>query len=465
MTTSATPLRGLFIGEGGLLVACADAWRTHGHVIEAVVTGNRSVARWADDGGITRLPPAGDLAASLSGRAFDYLFSIVNPRVTPTEVLRMCRRAAINYHDSPLPRYAGFHVTSWAIIAGERSHGVTWHEMTEQVDAGRILAQQTIAIAPDETALSLNTKCHDAALASFQRLLDDLAAGRLSPQPQDQTARSYFPRLRRPPAASVLAWDRPAEELDALGRALSFGSESNPLGLPKIVGDAGAGAVLVTAFTIAAIDERRPAAGVVGRIGDDALVIGTATRPLAIQAAATLDGRPLTPRALAAQLGLAEGKTLPLLGAAVAHRLVAVDTLAARHESFWVDRLASLHPAAVPTSVRPATVADDDASATATSDAAPPAGSARPRQRLRTALPPALAALPAGDAVDRIVAGLAALLARLGQDGPFDVAYRDAELDRLLADDTGTVSRLFASALPLRLTVDTAVPFDELLAA
>jgi len=245
MTTGATPLRGLFIGEGGLLVACADAWRTHGHLIDAVVTGNPSVARWADEGGITRLPPAGDLAAALSsGHAFDYLFSIVNPRVTPATVLRMCRRGAINYHDSPLPRYAGFHVTSWAILAGERSHGVTWHEMTEQVDAGRILAQQTIAIAPDETALSLNTKCHDAALASFQGLLEDLAAGRLSPRPQDPTARSYFPRLRRPPAASVLSWDRPAEELDALGRALSFGSESNPLGLPKIIGDAGAGPTL-----------------------------------------------------------------------------------------------------------------------------------------------------------------------------------------------------------------------------
>ena len=111
MTTTSS-LRALFVGEGGLLVACADAWRAHGQTIEAVVTGNAEVARLAKAAGIDTLAPTDDLPAALGGRPFDYLFSVVNPRLTPAAVLRLARRAAINYHDSPLPQYAGLHITS-----------------------------------------------------------------------------------------------------------------------------------------------------------------------------------------------------------------------------------------------------------------------------------------------------------------------------------------------------------------
>ncbi|HEY2900576.1 MAG TPA: MupA/Atu3671 family FMN-dependent luciferase-like monooxygenase [Polyangia bacterium] len=446
----ATPLRGLFISEGGLLVACADAWRARGHIVAAVVTGNDAVARWAKEAAIDCLAPDTALVPALRDRPFDYLFSIVNPRVTPTEILRLARRAAINYHDSPLPRYAGFHVTSWAIMAGEHSHGVTWHEMTERVDGGDILAQQPFAIAADETALSLNAKCHDAALASFQALLGDLATGRLSPRPQDAAGRSYFPRQRRPAAAAVLAWDRPAAELDALVRALSFGSEANPLGLPKIISRAGA--AVVTALAAANKAGAGLSPGVVGRVADDAFVVGTATGPIAIQAAATLDGQPMTPRALAASLGVREGDVLPLLEATAAQRLSELDAAAARHESFWTKRLTTVHAANVPASVR------------ATSPDAPAVPSGE-RARLRTALPPVVVTASGGadDRVELIIAAAGALLLRLGQEGPFDVAYRDAELGRLL-DGDATVGRLFAPAVPLRLTATADASFDAWLA-
>ncbi len=94
----------------------------------------------------------GELGALLGGRPFDYLFSIVNYQVLPGETLAAPRRWAINYHDAPLPRYAGSYATSWALMAGERTHGVTWHLMTEQLDAGDILVQYPIEIAADERA-------------------------------------------------------------------------------------------------------------------------------------------------------------------------------------------------------------------------------------------------------------------------------------------------------------------------
>ena len=88
--------------------------------------------------------------------AFRYLFSIANLSVIPARILALPRLGAINFHDGPLPRYAGLHATTWAILNQETAHGVTWHEMREIVDTGAIFQQRIFALAPDETAFTLN---------------------------------------------------------------------------------------------------------------------------------------------------------------------------------------------------------------------------------------------------------------------------------------------------------------------
>ena len=46
------------------------------------------------------------------------------------DVLAKARLGGINFHDGPLPRYAGLYVTAWALMNRETSHGVTWHVET-----------------------------------------------------------------------------------------------------------------------------------------------------------------------------------------------------------------------------------------------------------------------------------------------------------------------------------------------
>ena len=67
-------------------------------------------------------------------------------------------RAAINFHDGPLPEYAGLNTPVWALLNGETQHGVTWHLMTREVDRGDILAQRRFDLTDSETALTLNTR-------------------------------------------------------------------------------------------------------------------------------------------------------------------------------------------------------------------------------------------------------------------------------------------------------------------
>src|SRR5262245_44155761 len=222
------------IGQGTLPVPCAELLLARGHRLLGLISADAALQAWAAARGLPTFPPTTDLPRLLAREPCDYLFSIVNPLLLPPAVLDLPRRAAINYHDAPLPRYAGTHATSWALLHQEPAHGITWHRMTGQADAGAILQQRHFAIAPDETALTLNAKCYEAACRAFAALLDDLAAGRDTGQPQDRARRTFFPRFQRPPAAATLGFQRPAAALSALVRALDFGPYPNPLGRPKL---------------------------------------------------------------------------------------------------------------------------------------------------------------------------------------------------------------------------------------
>ena len=225
--------RTALLGQGGRRLAGADkrSWR----LVHCLGPANPSVAGWARDHGLWLIDPGADLAGALGAHRFDYLFSITNLAIIPPPVLALPRRAAINFHDGPLPRYAGLHATTWALLRREATHGVTWHMMAERVDAGDILKQVIFDVAPDSTAFALNARCYEAAVESFAELVDELAAGSATAWPQERTGGEYFGKHRRPTGACVVAWEKPAEEIDALARALDFGPYPNPLGLPKLV--------------------------------------------------------------------------------------------------------------------------------------------------------------------------------------------------------------------------------------
>ena len=186
----------LIVGQGSLPVQCGELLSSRGHEIRGAACLNDFFHAWAQARCLRCTGPDGDLRAFVAAEPFDVLFSIVNPRVLPPEVLAAPRRLAVNYHDALLPRYAGVHATSWALLARESVHGVTWHAMTGQVDGGDILRQREVPVAPDETALTLNLKCHEAALAAFAELLEDLEEGRLARTPQDLSRRTFFSRRR-----------------------------------------------------------------------------------------------------------------------------------------------------------------------------------------------------------------------------------------------------------------------------
>lgn len=95
-------------------------------------------------------------------------------RVLHAPMLTAFPQRIINIHPSLLPKFAGLEAWKQALAAGETVTGCTVHYVDEKIDHGRIIAQQEIAILPDDTPESLHARIqmaeyelYPAAIAEF----------------------------------------------------------------------------------------------------------------------------------------------------------------------------------------------------------------------------------------------------------------------------------------------------------
>ncbi|MCA8979522.1 MAG: bifunctional UDP-4-amino-4-deoxy-L-arabinose formyltransferase/UDP-glucuronic acid oxidase ArnA [Planctomycetes bacterium] len=149
----------------------------------------------------------------------DFLFSSYYRDMLSQELLDTAGRYALNLHGSLLPKYRGRAPLNWVLVNGETETGVTLHHMTAKADAGDIFAQAPVAIADDDTALTLSAKLCDAAARLLRDTLPSLAAGDALATPQDTSKASYFGR--RTPADGRIDWTRSAREVRNLVRAVT----------------------------------------------------------------------------------------------------------------------------------------------------------------------------------------------------------------------------------------------------
>lgn len=156
------------------------------------------------------------LAESL---APDLVLSVMYRDLLGSRVLAAARRAALNLHPSLLPAYRGRAPINWVLVHGEPETGVTLHHMVAAADAGDIVAQRAIPIAPRETALSLYRKVEEAGLALLAEALPAVAAGTAPRRAQDPARASKFGRRR--PEDGRIDWSWPAARVDCLVRAVA----------------------------------------------------------------------------------------------------------------------------------------------------------------------------------------------------------------------------------------------------
>ena len=138
-----------------------------------------------------------DAVAAIHALAPDVIVVMAYGQILPRSVLEIPTLACLNLHASLLPRHRGAAPIQSAILAGERESGITVMYMDEGLDTGDILLQSRIEVAPDETGGSLHDKLAQIAPAALEEALARLQKGSAPRVPQDSSAASYSPKLKR----------------------------------------------------------------------------------------------------------------------------------------------------------------------------------------------------------------------------------------------------------------------------
>jgi methionyl-tRNA formyltransferase len=126
-------------------------------------------------------------------------------------VLELPRRGCLNVHASLLPRHRGASPVVAAILAGDEVTGVTIMEMVRALDAGPVVAQAEEPISPHDNAGALEERLSRKGARLLVQVLEDWAAHRIQPRPQDDAQATYAPMVGR--ADALIDWSRPAIQI------------------------------------------------------------------------------------------------------------------------------------------------------------------------------------------------------------------------------------------------------------
>lgn len=137
--------------------------------------------------------------------SINYLF-IIN-----SDLIRLPRKYAINFHGSLLPKYRGRTPHVWSIINNEKETGITAHRITEECDKGEIVHQEKIQILPDTTGGNILEQFINLYPVIIQKVISMIEDDQVVLVEQDETKATWFGK--RNPEDGEINWNWQKERI------------------------------------------------------------------------------------------------------------------------------------------------------------------------------------------------------------------------------------------------------------
>ncbi len=215
-----------FFGTPHFSVVVLDALEAHGLLPAVVITAPDkprgrglevlpSPAKvWAIERGIDVLTPATlkgeDIAAELGNTDWDVFVVAAYNKLIPKSILDIPRRGCLNIHPSLLPKFRGPSPALSAILADERTTGVTIMQMNEKMDEGPIVAQAKVEL--EEDAWPPKGSMFEDLLATeggnlLAEIMPEWISGEIMPEEQDAGQATYTKKFASEDALIDLSSD------------------------------------------------------------------------------------------------------------------------------------------------------------------------------------------------------------------------------------------------------------------
>jgi formyltetrahydrofolate-dependent phosphoribosylglycinamide formyltransferase len=130
------------------------------------------IAVWAESHkGLDRAAFDARVDAALRAAGIEWIALAGYMRLLSPGFIAAWRGRIVNIHPSLLPAYKGLDTHARVLAAGETRHGCTVHLVTEDLDAGPILAQAEVPVLAGDTPPALASRVLDAEHLLYPRAL------------------------------------------------------------------------------------------------------------------------------------------------------------------------------------------------------------------------------------------------------------------------------------------------------
>ncbi|MBV9724904.1 MAG: methionyl-tRNA formyltransferase [Gammaproteobacteria bacterium] len=157
--------------------------------------------------------------AQLASWQAEVLVVVAYGLIVPPEVLSIPPLGCLNLHASLLPRWRGAAPIERAILAGDRSTGITIMQLDARLDTGPILLQRPVEIRATHTGGTLRAELAAIGADALLEALTGLARGTLPGRPQPEEGVTYARRIEK--AEARIDWAQDANRIERQVRAFN----------------------------------------------------------------------------------------------------------------------------------------------------------------------------------------------------------------------------------------------------
>ncbi len=149
----------------------------------------------------------------------DLMVVVAYGMILTQTVLDLPKLGCINVHGSLLPRWRGAAPIQRALMAGDEKTGVTIMQIVRKLDAGDMLHKEEYVIQATDTASDLHDKLAELGATGLAKVLEQMEAGTLHAEPQDESLVTYAEKLSKTEA--VIDWTEAASAIALKVRGLN----------------------------------------------------------------------------------------------------------------------------------------------------------------------------------------------------------------------------------------------------
>lgn len=127
----------------------------------------------------------------------DLIITAAYGQILPNALLETPEYGCINVHASLLPELRGGAPIHYAILQGKKETGISLMYMVEKLDAGDVLAQQSVPIDKTDHVGSLHAKLSDAGANLLVESLPKIFTNNMQPIKQDESKATFATNIKR----------------------------------------------------------------------------------------------------------------------------------------------------------------------------------------------------------------------------------------------------------------------------